>query len=137
MMVPPRFLHGWPNDLIWPRPTSSPNWKLPTEKLRPCARLMAVVKPSNSLCRPLIGAQKGLNEVRYPSLPGIMKAKRKPLEVISLADLGLGVDDVAARVEMTTAELPPARKAGQKLSGEVDEVVAKLVQLLKEEAKVI
>lgn len=85
----------------------------------------------------LIAAQKGLNEVRYPSLPGIMKAKRKPLEVVSLADLGLSADDVAAKVEMTVAELPPARKAGQKLTGEVDEVVAKLVQLLKEEAKVI
>ncbi len=85
----------------------------------------------------LVAAQKGLNEVRYPSLPGIMKAKRKPLEVISLADLGLSADDVATKVEMISAELPPARKAGQKLTGEVDEVVAKLVDLLKNEAKVI
>ena len=85
----------------------------------------------------LISAQKGLNEVRYPSLPGIMKAKRKPLEVLNLGDLGLSVDDVASKVEFVAAELPPARKAGQRLTGEVDEVVAKLVQLLQEEAKVI
>ncbi len=85
----------------------------------------------------LISAQKGLNEVRYPSLPGIMKAKRKPLDVVSLADLGLSAEDVASKVEMVSAELPPARKAGQKLTGEVDEVVAKLVELLKNEAKVI
>lgn len=85
----------------------------------------------------LISAQKGLNEVRYPSLPGIMKAKRKPLEVVALSDLGLSVDDVASKVELVSAELPPARKAGQRLTGEVDEVVAKLVQLLQEEAKVI
>ena len=85
----------------------------------------------------LISAQKGLNEVRYPSLPGIMKAKRKPLEVVSLGDLGLSADDVASKVELVAAELPPARKAGQKLTGEIDEVVAKLVQLLQEEAKVI
>ena len=85
----------------------------------------------------LISAQKGLNEVRYPSLPGIMKAKRKPLEVLALGDLGLSADDVASKVELVAAELPPARKAGQRLTGEVDEVVAKLVQLLQEEAKVI
>ncbi len=85
----------------------------------------------------LISAQKGLNEVRYPSLPGIMKAKRKPLEVVTLADLGLSADDVAAKVELVVAELPPARMAGQRLTGEVDEVVAKLVQLLQDEAKVI
>ncbi len=85
----------------------------------------------------LIGAQKGLNEVRYPSLPGIMKAKRKPLEVVTLGDLGLSAEDVAAKVEMISAELPPARQAGQRLTGEVDEVVAKLVKLLIEEAKVI
>jgi len=85
----------------------------------------------------LISAQKGLNEVRYPSLPGIMKAKRKPLDVLSLGDLGLSAEDVASKVVMTAAELPPARKAGQKLTGEVNEVVAKLVQLLKDEAKVI
>ncbi|MBN2809266.1 MAG: electron transfer flavoprotein subunit beta/FixA family protein [Deltaproteobacteria bacterium] len=85
----------------------------------------------------LISAQKGLNEVRYPSLPGIMKAKRKPLEVLSLSDLGLSADDVASKVVLAAAELPPARKAGQRLTGEVDEVVAKLVKLLKEEAKVI
>ena len=85
----------------------------------------------------LISAQKGLNEVRYPSLPGIMKAKRKPLDVLSLGDLGLSADDVASKVELVAAELPPARKAGQRLTGEVDEVVAKLVQLLQDEAKVI
>ncbi len=85
----------------------------------------------------LISAQKGLNAVRYPSLPGIMKAKRKPLEILSLGDLGLSADDVTSKVELVAAELPPARKAGQRLTGEVDEVVAKLVQLLQDEAKVI
>ncbi|MCD6150121.1 MAG: electron transfer flavoprotein subunit beta/FixA family protein [Deltaproteobacteria bacterium] len=85
----------------------------------------------------VFSAQKGLNEVRYPSLPGIMKAKRKELKVVSLADLELSADDVAAKIELVAAELPPARKAGRVLSGELDEVVAELVKLLKEEAKVI
>lgn len=85
----------------------------------------------------VLSAQKGLNEVRYPSLPGIMKAKRKELKVVSLADLELSADDITAKTELVAAELPPARKAGKVLSGEVDEVVAELVRLLKEEAKVI
>jgi len=85
----------------------------------------------------MLSAQKGLNEVRYPSLPGIMKAKRKELKVVSLADLELSTDDVAAKTELVAAELPPARKAGQVLTGEVEEVVAQLVKLLQDEAKVI
>jgi len=85
----------------------------------------------------VFSAQKGLNEVRYPSLPGIMKAKRKELKVVSLADLELSADDVAVKTELVTAELPPARKAGRVLAGEIDEVVAELVSLLKDEAKVI
>ena len=85
----------------------------------------------------VLSAQKGLNEVRYPSLPGIMKAKRKELKVVNLADLGLSADDVAAKTELIATELPPARKAGRVLSGEIDETVAELVSLLKDEAKVI
>ena len=85
----------------------------------------------------VFSAQKGLNEVRYPSLPGIMKAKRKELKVVSLADLELSAEDVAAKSELVVAELPPARKAGRVLAGEIDEMVAELVSLLKDEAKVI
>jgi len=85
----------------------------------------------------VFSAQKGLNEVRYASLPGIMKAKRKELKVVSLADLELSAEDVAAKSELVVAELPPARKAGRVLAGEIDEMVAELVSLLKDEAKVI
>jgi len=45
----------------------------------------------------LVTAQQGLNEPRYASLPGIMKAKKKPLEELELDDLGLDEDDVAAK----------------------------------------
>jgi len=85
----------------------------------------------------VFSAQKGLNEVRYASLPGIMKAKRKELKIVSLADLELSAEDVAAKSELVVAELPPARKAGRVLAGEIDEMVAELVSLLKDEAKVI
>ncbi|MBW1785742.1 MAG: electron transfer flavoprotein subunit beta/FixA family protein [Deltaproteobacteria bacterium] len=89
----------------------------------------------------LITTQKGLNEPRYASLPGIMKAKKKPLEEKSLADLGLDPSEVgeagtkAKVLEMTP---PPARAAGKIIEGETpEEKAAELAKLLHEEAKVI
>ena len=70
-----------------------------------------------------------LNEPRYASLPNIMKAKKKPIEEIRAADLGV---DTAPRVEQIKVEEPPKRKAGIKVAN-----VAELVQKLKNEAKVI
>jgi len=77
----------------------------------------------------VITADLRLNEPRYASLPNVMKAKRKPLEKINIADLGL---DTANR--MTTIEVmePPARA-----SGVMVENVAELVEKLRNEAKVI
>ncbi len=88
----------------------------------------------------LLTAQKGLNEPRYPSLPGIMKAKRKKLDVLSAGDLGLGADEAGAAGSKTAIKelsMPPERKAGQVFEGEPEEIVPKVAQLLREEAKVI
>lgn len=85
----------------------------------------------------LITAQQGLNEPRYPSLPGIMKAKKKPLERLSAADLGLSADDVKAKTEIVEQFLPPKKQAGRILSGDIASQAAELVQLLRNEAKVI
>ncbi|MBI5522519.1 MAG: electron transfer flavoprotein subunit beta/FixA family protein [Desulfarculus sp.] len=83
----------------------------------------------------VISAQKGLNEPRYASLPGIMKAKKKPLEVKTLADLGL---DKAGKAEIAALTPPPARAAGKTISGETaQELAANLAKALREEAKVI
>ena len=70
-----------------------------------------------------------LNEPRYASLPNIMKAKKKELNVIPLADLGL---DTTSRTELLSVELPPSREAGVMVES-VDELMDKL----KNEAKVI
>jgi electron transfer flavoprotein beta subunit len=89
----------------------------------------------------LITAQKGLNEPRYASLPGIMKAKRKPLEEKSLADLGLDAGDVGEagrKVKIIELTPPPERAAGRIVEGETpEEKAAELAKLLHEEAKVI
>tara|TARA_R100000322_G_scaffold78714_2_gene49440 strand:+ start:1337 stop:2101 length:765 start_codon:yes stop_codon:yes gene_type:complete len=70
-----------------------------------------------------------LNEPRYASLPNIMKAKKKPLDTMSPADLGV---DTAPRLSMVKVEPPKARQAGIKV-----ESVEQLVDKLKNEAKVI
>lgn len=63
-----------------------------------------------------------LNEPRYASLPNIMKAKKKPLDVKTAADLGV---DVAPRLEILKTSEPEARQAGE-IVGSVDELVEKL-----------
>jgi electron transfer flavoprotein beta subunit len=70
-----------------------------------------------------------LNEPRYASLPNIMKAKKKPLDVLSPGDLGV---DVSPRVTVLKVTEPPARKAGVKVGS-----VGDLVDKLRNEAKVI
>ena len=70
-----------------------------------------------------------LNEPRYASLPNIMKAKKKPLEILTAEELGI---DTKPRVQLIKVEEPPKRKAGIKVAN-----VAELVSKLKNEAKVI
>jgi electron transfer flavoprotein beta subunit len=70
-----------------------------------------------------------LNEPRYVTLPNIMKAKKKTLEVLKPADLGV---DVAPRIKTLKVAEPPKRGAGIKVAD-----VATLVDKLKNEAKVI
>ena len=85
----------------------------------------------------LVTAQQGLNEPRYPSLPGIMKAKKKPFDELELDDLDLDEDDVMAKTKAIEIFLPPARGEGKILEGELADQVKELVQLLQREAKVI
>ncbi|MBM4118695.1 electron transfer flavoprotein subunit beta/FixA family protein [bacterium] len=82
----------------------------------------------------LFSCQKGLNEPRYPSLPGIMQAGRKPRALVTLAELGLAP---APRVERLGLSLPAARAAGKRLAGETPAQVKQLVELLRNEAKAV
>jgi electron transfer flavoprotein beta subunit len=89
----------------------------------------------------LITAQKGLNEPRYASLPGIMKAKKKPLDVKTIADLGMDASEVGesgAKIKVIQIIPPEERAAGKIVEGETaEEQAAKLASLLHEEAKAI
>ncbi len=77
----------------------------------------------------IVTADLRLNEPRYASLPGIMKARKKELKEVAVADLGI---DVAPRVKIVKLEHPPKRAGGRKV-----ESVEELVKVLHDEAKVI
>jgi electron transfer flavoprotein beta subunit len=88
----------------------------------------------------VLTAQKGLNEPRYASLRGMMKAKKMPVESKSLADLGVSTDDVGekgAKASLIALTYPPKRSQGRVLEGELTEVVKELVRCLKQETKVL
>ncbi|WP_026701448.1 electron transfer flavoprotein subunit beta/FixA family protein [Salibacterium aidingense] len=85
----------------------------------------------------LVTCQQGLNEPRYPSLPGIMKAKKKPLDRVELADLNLEEEEVKAKTNSVSRFVPPEKEAGKILEGELYEQVQELVHLLRNEAKVL
>jgi electron transfer flavoprotein beta subunit len=89
----------------------------------------------------LFTTQRGLNDPRYASLPGIMKAKKKPLEVKTLAELGIDPGAVGAagrKVVLKALRLPPQRKAVRMITGDTPETMAaELVRALHDEAKLI
>jgi len=85
----------------------------------------------------VVTAQKSLNDPRYPSVPGIMKAKKKELKTLSLADLGLSADEVASKMAVLEYSLPPARQAGRLVQGDPAQAASELASLLHSEAKVI
>jgi electron transfer flavoprotein beta subunit len=77
----------------------------------------------------VIGTQQGLAEPRYPTLPNIMKARKKPLERQAI--------DVAARVATVHASLPARSRRGVRLQGDPTAAAAALARALRDEAKVI
>lgn len=83
----------------------------------------------------IVTCQKGLNEPRYASLPGIMKAKKKPVDVKNAAAIGVATD---AKATVAKTVPPPARPPGKIICGdEPAQKAAELGKLLREEAKAI
>ena len=82
----------------------------------------------------LIAIQSGANQVRYASLKGIMQAKKKPVDVKTLADLGLADTASAAQNKTTVNKIyvPAKGDTAEILEGSTDEVVGQLVTKIKE-----
>jgi electron transfer flavoprotein beta subunit len=86
----------------------------------------------------VITVNDSINEPRLPALRGIMQAKKKKIENLDLASLGLSADELqAGRTKIIRFEPPQSRTAGQKFEGEATEITAQVVNLLANEAKVI
>jgi electron transfer flavoprotein beta subunit len=85
----------------------------------------------------LVTAQQGLNEPRYPSLPGIMKAKKKPLKQLDIKDLDIDVDDLQPKSKIVNYYLAPKKESGRMLEGDIQDQVKELVQLLRVETKIV
>lgn len=84
-------------------------------------------------------AQKGLNEPRYPSLKGIMAAKKKEMLEWTAADLGLSPDEVGekgAKAKIVKLEPPPPKPPGRMLEGDPADAARELAHLLHDERKV-
>jgi len=83
----------------------------------------------------VVSAQKGLNEPRYPTLKGIMGAKKKEIKEMKAADLGGAIEPAVITVQALEA-LPP-RPPGRMLTGEAADTAKELVRALREDAKAI
>jgi electron transfer flavoprotein beta subunit len=83
----------------------------------------------------VLSGQKGLNEPRYPTLKGIMGAKKKEIKDLKASDLGLASE--APQLGVKTLEALPPRPPGRIIAGDVPTAVKELVRALREEAKAI
>jgi electron transfer flavoprotein beta subunit len=82
--------------------------------------------------------EKGINSPRYPTLPNIMKAKKKEIKEISLGDLGLSQDDIASGIQIENMALPRQDRLNSILEGETnEEKVSALLSALRETEKVL
>ncbi|HNR30035.1 MAG TPA: electron transfer flavoprotein subunit beta/FixA family protein [Candidatus Hydrogenedentes bacterium] len=85
----------------------------------------------------LFTAQKGINTPRYPTLPNIMKAKKKEIKDVSLADLGLAPDALRPGLVVEALALPRQDRLNKILDGETPERVRALVSALRDDEKVL
>ncbi len=115
--------------LGWPQGTFASKVELGSEDLSVTREIDGGLETVKLQLPAVVSTDLRLNEPRYAKLPNIMKAKKKPLEVIPVADLGV---DVAPRLTVLKVSEPGQRQAGIKV-----ESVAELIEKLRNEAKVI
>jgi electron transfer flavoprotein beta subunit len=115
--------------LGWPQGTFASRISIEGEKLTVTREIDGGLETLELDLPCIVTADLRLNEPRYASLPNIMKARKKPIEIVKPADLGV---DPAPRLKLVKVAEPPKRVAGQKVGS-----IAELVQKLRTEAKVI
>ena len=115
--------------LDYPQATNASEVNLETSSVQVTREIDGGLQTLKLSVPAIITTDLRLNEPRYASLPNIMKAKKKELNIIPVTDLGI---DISSRTEILLVELPPSREAGI-----IVESVDELIDKLKNEAKVI
>ncbi len=115
--------------LGWPQGTFASKVTVEGDRLQVIREVDGGLETVSLVLPAIVTTDLRLNEPRYASLPNIMKARKKPVETIKPADLGV---DPAPRLTVLKVDEPPKRKAGVKVAS-----VAELVSKLRNEAKVI
>ena len=115
--------------LGWPQGTFASNIELGADEVAVTREVDGGLETVGLKLPAVITTDLRLNEPRYPTLPNIMKAKKKPLDKKTPDDLGV---DIAPRLQVLSTSEPPKREAGVKV-----ESVAELVGKLKNEAGVL
>jgi electron transfer flavoprotein beta subunit len=115
--------------LDWPQATFASKIDVKDGKLEVVREIDEGLETIEITTPAIVTCDLRLNEPRYASLPNIMKAKKKELNILPIGDMGL---DTNPRTELLSVELPPSREAGI-----IVETVTDLVDKLKNEAKVI
>lgn len=115
--------------LNWPQATFASAIKVNGQAIEVTREIDGGLETLGMTLPAVISVDLRLNEPRYASLPNIMKAKSKPLDVIDLDEMGLALTD---HLQVLSVKAPPARSAGVKVG-----TVTELLQKLKQEAKVL
>ena len=124
--------------LDWPHAASVSKLSLSDGKFAIERGVEGAVEVQEGCLPAVITCEKGLNEPRFPSLRGIMQAKKKPLALRTAEELGLDGDELdAPRLVWEALELPAPRSVGRLIEGAPEEAARELARLLREEAKVI
>jgi len=111
--------------------TAGTNTLLAYREIEGAAELVQIAPPC------LLTIQKGKYPPRYPTLRLMMAAKNKPIPCLGAADLAIDPATLTRRLITHQHRLPPSRKPGRFLQGDLDQTVPELVRLLQEEAKVL
>lgn len=115
--------------LDWPQGTFASQLEVESESVSVTREIDGGLQTLRLTLPALITTDLRLNEPRYAALPNIMKAKKKPLDIIAASSLGI---DLTPRTSLVKVSLPAQRKAGIKVAS-----VTELVDKLRNEAKVI
>ncbi len=100
--------------------------------------LPAVVSVQKGIALPQAANAAPIHEPRYPTLPGIMQAKKKEVKSLTLTQLNLPADVLKPRTRVMEMSLPPPRQAGKMIEFESPQDAAqKLIKALREEAKLL